>query len=248
MGVSAGCAHKAEAIRDSKIPHNQKAYQLLLSETYKTNKLSLGVVVTTCYLHSTQSRITENIQDIARAQLRIDSVSHKGHRWWQYKAIAAIFFLLSDSIYVLFPILYRSYTANQIAYDGADFLRSVLFREGTGSNPILLQVGHRSPRPAVAHHPCFFFGFESPFAASRTWVPEARSCTSSLLFIRVRIPFCCKSDIGPRGPQLHIILAFYTRAVLVQPKSRLDQVRQLAPVKQVGLPRHARPWPIPSLA
>ena len=157
MGVSAGCAHKAEAIRDSKIPHNQKAYQLLLSETYKTNKLALGVVVTTCYLHSTQSRITENIQDIARAQLRIDSVSHKGHRWWQYKAIAAIFFLLSDSIYVLFSILYRSYTANQIAYDGADFLRSVLFREGTGSNPILLQVGHRSPRPAVAHHPCFLY-------------------------------------------------------------------------------------------
>ena len=195
MGVSAGCAHKAEAIRDSKIPHNQGAHQLLLSETYKTNKLALGVVVTTCYLHSTQSRITENIQDIARAQLRIDSVSHKGHRWWQYKAIAAIFFLLSDSIYVLFSILYRSYTANQIAYDGADFLRSVLFREGTGSNP-----------------------------------------------------FCCKSDIGPRGPQLHIILAFYTRAVLVQPKGRLDRVRQLALVKQVGLPRHARPGPVPSLA
>ena len=47
---------------------------------------------------------------------------------------------------------------------------------------------------------------------------------------------------------MHIILAFYTRAVLVQPKGRLDRVRQLALVKQVGLPRHARPGPVPSLA
>ena len=142
MGVSAGCAHKAEAIRDSKIPHNQGAHQLLLSETYKTNKLALGVVVTTCYLHSKQLRITKNIQDITRAQLRIDSVSHKGSSIVGGSPTSKrFFFLLSHYIYVIFDRMFKI-VHSEPSWEMWRFLAICpFFVKERVRIPVLLQVG-----------------------------------------------------------------------------------------------------------